>query len=297
MCVDLDGGVGEGVVPAVGHDDVAAGLEVGKIVRHLAAEEVGGVERGLVHEHGHALGLDALHDALDARGTEVVAVVLHGQSVDAYDGGMNAGVDQLIHLLQDLVGDEVLAGAVRVHDGLDEVLRHVFVVGQELLCVLRQAVAAVAERGVAVEGADAGLEAHAADDVAGGEAPALAIGIELVEVSNPERQVGVREELHGLGGAQDELGDTGGAILVHTLALGRVDAFGQKRGEFLRRAHGLGEARPRGAAASPPTDQVADGTSIPSVNSQLYEGRSVKGHSKATVCPLLLYAIPKRLFA
>lgn len=31
----------------------------------LATEEVGGVERGLVHEHGHVLGLDELHDALD----------------------------------------------------------------------------------------------------------------------------------------------------------------------------------------------------------------------------------------
>lgn len=113
-----------------------------------AAKEIGGVERGLVHEHGHPLALDALHDALDARGTEVVAAGLHGQSVDAYNRGVDAGVDQLINLLQDFVGDEVLAGTVRVHDGLDEILRHIFVVGQELLCVLRQAVAAVANEGL-----------------------------------------------------------------------------------------------------------------------------------------------------
>lgn len=152
----------------VGHDDQALALEGLKVMGDRASEEVGGVERGLVHEHGHALGLNAVHDALDARGTEVVAAGLRGQSIDPYDRGMDAGVDQLIHLLQDLVGDEVLAGAVRVHDGLDEVLRLVFVVGQELLCVLRQAVAAVAERGVVVEGTDAGPQADSAGDVARG---------------------------------------------------------------------------------------------------------------------------------
>ena len=45
------------------------------------------------------------------------------------------------------VGDKVLAGAVGVHDGLNQVLRHVLVVGQQLLGVLGQAVAAVAGRG------------------------------------------------------------------------------------------------------------------------------------------------------
>ena len=44
---------------------------------------------------------------------------------------------------QDVLGDEVLAGCVRVDDRLDQVLRHVAVVGEELLGVLRQAVTAV----------------------------------------------------------------------------------------------------------------------------------------------------------
>ena len=58
------------------------------------------------------------------------------------------------------VGHEVLARAVGVDDGLDQVPRHVLVVRQQLLGVLRQAVAAVAEAGVVVA-ADARLQAHA----------------------------------------------------------------------------------------------------------------------------------------
>ena len=206
-----------------------------------AAEKVGDAERGLIHDHGHALGLDALHDALDARGAEVVAAGLHGQSVDAYDRGTNLGIHQLVHALQDLVGDEVLARAVAFDDGLDEVLGHVFVVGQELLCVLGQTVAAAAERGVVVEGADAGLQADAADDVPRGEAPALAIGVQLVEVSNPERQIGVGKELHvlGLGGAQDEFGDALGSVLVGAIMLGGIDALGQQGCKLLSRCDSL----------------------------------------------------------
>ncbi len=75
--VDLALHVGELGGPAVGDDDVAARLEALEVVGDLAAEELGVVEGGLVDEHGHALGLDALHDALDGAGAEVVAAALH----------------------------------------------------------------------------------------------------------------------------------------------------------------------------------------------------------------------------
>ena len=61
--VHLVGHAGQIVTPAVGHERVAPGLELGQIMRDLAAEELRRVERGLVDHHGHALGLDALHDA------------------------------------------------------------------------------------------------------------------------------------------------------------------------------------------------------------------------------------------
>lgn len=113
----------------------------------LGAEELRGVQHGLVDHHGHALGLHALHDALDGARAEVVGVGLHRRAVYAHDRLRLAGIDAVPYHLQYLVCHEVLAGAVGLHDGLDQVLRHVPVVGEQLLGVLGQAVAAVAEAG------------------------------------------------------------------------------------------------------------------------------------------------------
>ena len=208
---------------------------------HLGAEEFRRVQRGLVDHHGHALGLHALHDALDGARAEVVRVGLHRQAVDAHDRLLLALVHAVPHHLQHLVGDEVLAGAVGVHDGLDQVLWHVLVVGQQLFGVLGQAVAAVAEAGVVVVRSDARLQAHAVDDVAGVEASHLAVGVELVEVGDAERQVGVGEELHrlGLGCAQHELRDALGAVGVHALQLGGVGALREQTRKTLRRGDGI----------------------------------------------------------
>ena len=103
---------------------------------HLGAEELRRIERGLVDHHGHALGLNALHDALDGARAEVVGVGLHRQAVHAHDRLLLAPVDAVPHHLQHLVGHEVLAGAVGIHDGLDQVLGHVLVIRQQLLGVL-----------------------------------------------------------------------------------------------------------------------------------------------------------------
>ena len=180
--VDLIGHVGQVVAPAVGDDHVAAGLEGRKVVRHLAAEELGRAQSGLVGHHRDALGLDALRDALNRRGAEVVGVRLHGQAVHAHHRLGPALVHQRHHAVDHLVGDKVLADAVGLHDGLDEVLRYVAVVGQQLLGVLGQAVAAVSEGGVVVVEPDARLQAHALDDVGGREPSRLAVGVQLIEV-------------------------------------------------------------------------------------------------------------------
>lgn len=233
--------VRELVAPAVGDDHVAPCLEGIQVVGHLGAEELRRVQRGLVDHHGHALGLHALHDALDGARAEVVGVGLHRQAVDAHDRLRLALVHAVPHHLQHLVGHEVLSGAVGVHDGLDQVLRHVPVVRQQLLGVLGQAVAAVAEARVVVVAPDARLQAHAVDDVAGVEAADLAVGVELVEVGDAKRQVRVGEELDGLGlgGAQHELRDAHGAVGVDTLELGGVGALREQAGELLRRGDGI----------------------------------------------------------
>lgn len=158
---------------------------------HLGAEELRRVQRVLVDHHGHALGLHALHDALDGARAEVVGVGLHRQAIDVHDRLRPALVNAAQHHLQHLVGDEVLAGAVGLHDGLDQVLGRVLVVGQQLLGVLWQAVAAVAEAVIVVAAADVRLQAHAIDDVAHVEAADLAVGVELVEVGHAQRQAGI----------------------------------------------------------------------------------------------------------
>lgn len=127
-CIDLVRHVRELVAPAVGDDHVAAGLEGLQVVRDLGAEELRRVQRGLVDHHGHALGLHALHDALDGARAEVVGVRLHRQAVHAHDRPLLAGVHAVPHHLEHLVCHEVLAGAVGLDDGLDQVLGHVFVV-------------------------------------------------------------------------------------------------------------------------------------------------------------------------
>ena len=100
--------------------------------------------------------------------------------------------------MQHLVGDEVLAGAVGVHDCLDEVLRHVLIVGEQLLGVLGQAIATVTEAWIVVMRTDSGLKTYAIDNVAGIETVHLAVGVELVEVGDAKSQVSVCEELHRL---------------------------------------------------------------------------------------------------
>ena len=206
--VDLVFDVVQDGVVAVGDDAAAHFFELLQVVDDFGAEEGGAVfERGLVDDDGGALGLNALHDALDGGLAEVVRVGLHGEAVDADDDflllllalGVIGGVAAVgAGDLQHAVGDEVLAGAVGLDNGLDQVLGHVAVVGEELLGVLREAVAAVAEGGVVVVVADARVEADAADDLPRAQTLDLGVGVQLVEVGDAQGEVGVDEELGGL---------------------------------------------------------------------------------------------------
>ena len=68
---------------AVGNDTVAHGFEFLQIIDHAAAEEGASVFQGRLIDHDRgAFGLDSLHNALDRRLTEIVAVALHGEPVD-----------------------------------------------------------------------------------------------------------------------------------------------------------------------------------------------------------------------
>lgn len=93
--------------------------------------------------------LDAFHYALDAGLAEVVAVRLHGQTIDtdyhrlfllAVVGVVIVIIIAASHV-QHTVGNEVLSGAVCGNDRLDQILRHISIVRQELFRILGQAIA------------------------------------------------------------------------------------------------------------------------------------------------------------
>ena len=125
---------------------------------------------------------------------------------------------------EDMVRYEVLAGVVGAHDSPDEVLRNVLEVGQQLFGVFGQAVSAVAKRGIVVVITDARVEADACNDLGSVESLDFGVGVELVEVADAQRQVGVGEELGGL--RFGEAHEDGGNVLLDRALL-------QERGEDL----------------------------------------------------------------
>lgn len=129
-------------------------LEFFQVIHYARAEEGGAVfQRGLVDDDGGAFGFDALHNTLDRALTEVVGVGFHREAIYADDAfalrGVAVGVGGCVVVpsgkTKHLVGNEVLARAVALYDGRHHVLGNVGVVGEQLLGVFRQAVAAVAE--------------------------------------------------------------------------------------------------------------------------------------------------------
>ena len=116
----------------------------------FTALEVGLIQCGLIDKHGEAVGFKLPHHILDGGLTEIVGARFHGQPVNANDRILNV-FDTFHHLR----GNELLAGAVCIHNSFDKVLWHLIIVGQQLLSVLRQAVSAIAKAGVVITVTDA----------------------------------------------------------------------------------------------------------------------------------------------
>ena len=137
---------------------------------------------------------------------EIVTTLFHRQAVDAHHGLMLRRRAVLVRIvivvvprqLQHLVGDEILARTVRLHDGANQVLRHILIVGQQLLAVLGQAITAVAKGRIVVMATNARVQAHAVDDMLRGQPLDLSIGIQLIEIRHPQRKIRIREKLHRL---------------------------------------------------------------------------------------------------
>ena len=100
--------------------------------------------------------------------------------------------------LQNLIGNEILACTVALHNRLNQILRHILIVGQELLRILRQTVAPVAERRVVVMRSDARVQTDTLNDGLRIQSLHLRIRIQLVEIAYTQRQIRVGEQLHCL---------------------------------------------------------------------------------------------------
>ena len=186
-------------------------LESIQVVHHLAAEKRAAVfQCRFIDDDLRTFGLDALHHALDARLAEVVRVRLHRQAVHADDtlplfGRVEVPTVVVVVVtgrVQYAVGNEILTGFIAFHDGLDEVFRNILIISQQLLGVLGQAVAAVTERRVVVMASDAWVKAYAVDDGFRVQTLHLGIRVQFVEVGDPQGQVSVGKEFHGLGFGQ-----------------------------------------------------------------------------------------------
>ena len=186
---------------------MALSFELRQVVHYLAAEEGCAIFQGwLIDDYLGTLRLDTLHDALDSTLAEVVAVRLHRQAIHTYHTGvLLAGIIAVVigiaivpRFFQYRIGDIVLSRAIALHNRLNQVLRHIGVVRQELFGVLRQTVATIAEAWVVIVCADTWIQAHTLDDCLRVQALHLGIGVQLVEVAHSQCQIRIGEEFHCL---------------------------------------------------------------------------------------------------
>lgn len=188
--VDLICQIVENAIVAIGDNHVAHLLKCGQIVDDAAALE--GLERAgrFVNDNLDSMRFKLLNN-IDGRALpKVVRSAFHGQAEGSNDLWLHC---------QNLVDDKPLACAVGIDDGANQALGNILEVGEQLLGILGQTAATIAKAGVVVMGANARVQANALDDIARVEAFALGIGVELVKVRNPQRQMCVGKELDGLG--------------------------------------------------------------------------------------------------
>lgn len=187
-------------VVAVGNDGLAQLLKLFEIIDHQTAKECGSVlERRFVDNDLCALCLDAFHHTLNAALAEIVAIALHCQAIDSDGAGflflctiiILVGIVIITSLVEHTVGNEILSGSVTFHDGLNQVLRNVSIVGEQLLGVFREAITSVSERRIIIESSDAWIESYTIDNGFGVESFHFCISVQFVEIAYTQGEVGV----------------------------------------------------------------------------------------------------------
>ena len=145
------------------------------------AVEVRRVQRGLAGHRGHALGLHAARVPCTELARKLSEPVFMARRRAPTTGALTPEYTSSFTRLGASSDALPLARAAGAHDGLDEALRHVAVVRQQVQSVLRQAAAAVAEARVVVVRADALVQAHSANDLGGVEPSGSGAGVGFVE--------------------------------------------------------------------------------------------------------------------
>ena len=98
-----------------------------------------------------------------------------------------------------MFGQKILAGAVRIHDGLDQILRHLIVISQQLFRVLGQAIASISKGRIVVMRANTWIETDTFDDLACVHVSCQSIAVQLVKECNPHGQIGIGEQFGRFG--------------------------------------------------------------------------------------------------
>ena len=136
---------------------------------------------------------------------EIVAVGLHRQAVDADDTLFFLGciVIALIVIIvvtshiQDSIGDEILSCSVTFNDSSHHILGNILIIGQKLLGVFRQTIAAISETGVVIMRTNARIESYPLNDCLRIEPFYLGIGVKFVEIAHTQSKVCISEQLYG----------------------------------------------------------------------------------------------------
>ena len=100
-------------------------------------------------------------------------------------------------LSQHRISDIVLAGTVTLHNRLNQVLRHISIVSQQLLGILRQTVTAITEARIVVMCTNARIKTYTVNDSLRIQALHLCVSIQFIEVAYTKCQISIGEELHG----------------------------------------------------------------------------------------------------
>ena len=95
-------------------------------------------------------------------------------------------------------GNKVFAGGIGIDNGADQVVGHLVIVGKQLLGIFGQAITTITKRGIVVVATDTGIKANPFNNLATIKTVRLGIGIQLVEIGHPHRQIGVGKQLDSL---------------------------------------------------------------------------------------------------